>query len=284
MPNMKDTNEISAQLIEEAINNNELILHYQLQSSVSSNKIVSMEALTRWQSSVLGNVDTAKFIGALEVCETSLVAKFHKWLLRKALTQIVAWQEINVAVPVFLNFSTRYLQEKECLTVITTLLQEYNLSPSCIGIEVTESSAITNMSDIKFVLQGLHELGIKIALDDFCTSYCSLEYLSELPTSIIKIDRRFIQGLVHQDSRYQKSVSIMLEAIVDMAIKLGVEVIAEGVETLQQLEQVTYLGCDTYQGYLYCPPIPADYVSAMILNAQNKRSNLSSQLQAISLI
>jgi EAL domain-containing protein (putative c-di-GMP-specific phosphodiesterase class I) len=281
---MKDTNEISAKLIEEAINNNELLLHYQLQSSVSSNKIVSMEALTRWQSPALGNVDTAKFIGALEICGTSLVAKFHKWLLRKALTQIVAWQEIGVSVPVFLNFSTRYLQEEECLTVIPTLLQEYNLPPSCIGIEVTESSAITNMAGIKFVLQGLHEIGIKIALDDFCTSYCSLEYLSELPASIIKIDQRFIHGLAHQDSRYQKSVSIMLDAIVDMSIKLGVEVVAEGVETLQQLEQVTYLGCDTYQGYLYCPPIPADYVAAMILNTQSQRSNLSSQLQAITMI
>ncbi len=272
---------ISAQIIEEAINSNEFILHYQMQSSVSTNKIVSMEALTRWQSATLGNVDTAEFIAVLELSDISLITKFHKWLLRTALTQITAWREIGVLVPVFLNFSTRYLQEKECLTLITTLLEEYKLPPSCIGIEITESCAITDMSNIKFVLQGLHDMGIKIALDDFCTSYCSLEYLSELPTSIIKIDKQFTQKLVHPSPQHQKLVSTMLDSIVDMAMKLGVEVIAEGVETVDMLEQLTYLGCDTYQGYLYCPPIPAHYVSAMVLN--NQTGSHSSQLQAIAI-
>jgi diguanylate cyclase len=188
--------------------------------------------------------------------------------IRTAFSQIIAWKAIGISIPVFLNFSTRYLQERECLTLIKTLLQEYNLSPTCFGVEVTESCSITKMFDIKFVLQSLYEMGVQIALDDFCTSYCSLEYLTELPATQIKIDKQFIHGLCRTSFQGKNSVSIVLESIIDMALKLGVEVVAEGVETMQQLEQVTYLGCDTYQGYFYCPPLPPNYATALILSEQ----------------
>jgi EAL domain-containing protein (putative c-di-GMP-specific phosphodiesterase class I) len=187
----------------------------------------------------------------------------------------VKWRAIGIEVPVFLNFSTRYLQERECLTFIQTMLQEYNLPSSCFGIEVTESCSITNMPNIQFVLQNLHKMGVEIALDDFCTSYCSLEYLSELPATKIKIDKQFIQKLDPNNlgnvSRICKHpITVILESIIDMSLRLGIEVIAEGVETMQQLEQVTYLGCDVFQGYLYHPPVPACYASAMILKEQNQ--------------
>jgi EAL domain-containing protein (putative c-di-GMP-specific phosphodiesterase class I) len=269
------THEINSELIEEAIDNGELLLHYQLQSSLQDNKIVGMEALTRWQSPTFGYVNTAQFIDILEHSEIELIAKFHKWMICTAFTQIVAWRAMGITVPIFLNFSTRYLQQQECLTLIQTMLQEYNLPASCFGVEVTESYSITNMADIKFVLQSLHRMGIQIVLDDFCTSYCTLEYLTELPASKIKIDKQFIQSLGDKSgdksSEYPNSILIILESVIDMAMKLGIEVIAEGVETVQQLEQVTYLGCDSYQGFLYYPPVPAHYASAMILNSQNHK-------------
>jgi EAL domain-containing protein (putative c-di-GMP-specific phosphodiesterase class I) len=261
-----DSRLIDSKSIEAAIDRNEFVLHYQLQSSVKTGRIVGMEALTRWQTKALGYVDTAQFIKILENSSLDLIAKFHRWVIREAFIQVVAWRAIGIIVPVFLNFSTRYLQERECLSFIQTLLQEYNLPTSCFGIEVTESCSITDMPNIQFVLQSLQEMGVEIALDDFCTSYCSLEYLTELPVTKIKIDRQFIQNLGTKTSQRQNSVSMILESIVDMALKLGIEVIAEGVETLQQLEQVTCLGCDIYQGYLYYPPVPACYVSAMVLN------------------
>jgi EAL domain-containing protein (putative c-di-GMP-specific phosphodiesterase class I) len=272
---MKYQSQIDSKLIEEAIDRNEFLLHYQLQSCIKTGEFIGMEALTRWQSKALGQVDTQQFIKVLEESHIDLIAKFHQWLLHSAFTQIVAWREVGISVRVFLNFSTRYLQERECLPLITDLLQAYNLPPSCLGIEVTESCSISNMTDIQYVLKGLKRKGIEIALDDFCTSYCSFEYLAELPANKIKIDKQFIQCLGKKPGDLQNSVSIILESIIDMALKLGIEVIAEGVETIHQLEQVTFLGCDAYQGYLYCPPVPAFYASAMVLNAQRGYKNNS---------
>jgi EAL domain-containing protein (putative c-di-GMP-specific phosphodiesterase class I) len=267
---MKTTHQIDSKLIEAAIDRDELLLHYQPQTSVTTGKVVSMEALARWQTKTLGYVDTFQFIQVLEGSEIDLIAKFHRWVIRAAFIQIVEWRAIGISVPVFLNFSTRYLQERECLTFIQTMLQEYNLPTSCFGIEVTESCSITNMPDIQFVLQNLHEMGVEIALDDFCTSYCSLAYLTEFPVTKIKIDKQFIQNLDPKNSTpkpYQGNnpVAVVIESIIDLALKLGIEVIAEGVETMKQLEQVTYLGCDVYQGYLYYPPVPACYISGIVL-------------------
>jgi EAL domain-containing protein (putative c-di-GMP-specific phosphodiesterase class I) len=271
---MKNTQQIDSKLIEAAINQNEFLLHYQPQTSVITGKVVGMEALARWQTKTLGYVDTAQFIQVLEDSGIDLIAKFHRWVIRAAFIQIVEWRAIGIEVPVFLNFSTRYLQERECLTFIKALLQEYNLPTSCFGIEVTESCSITNMPDIQFVLQNLYEMGVEIALDDFCTSYCSLEYLTELPATKIKIDKQFIQNLDPKNStsksyQGQNPVAIIIESIIDLALKLGIEVIAEGVETMKQLEQVTYLGCDVYQGYLFYPPVPASYISAIVLKEQS---------------
>jgi EAL domain-containing protein (putative c-di-GMP-specific phosphodiesterase class I) len=265
---MNITTQIDSKSIERSLDSNEFLLHYQLQSSVNTGQIVGMEALARWQTKTLGYVDTAEFIKVLENAEIDLVAKFHKWAIRAAFTQIVEWRAIGITVPVYVNFSTRYLQERECLTFIQTMLQEYDLPSTCFGIEVTESCSITNMTDIQYVLQNLHKMGVEIALDDFCTSYCSLEYLTELPATKIKIDKQFIQNLGNNSSQHQSSSSIILESIIDMALKLGIEVVAEGVETMKQLEQVTYLGCDIFQGYLYYPPVPACYVSSILLKEQ----------------
>jgi EAL domain-containing protein (putative c-di-GMP-specific phosphodiesterase class I) len=267
---MKNTQHIDTKLIEAAIDRNEFVLHYQPQTSVITGKVVGMEALARWQTKTLGYVDTVQFIQVLEDSGIDLIAKFHRWVIRAAFIQIVEWRAIGISVPVFLNFSTRYLQERECLTFIKALLQEYNLPTSCFGIEVTESCSITNMPDIQFVLQNLYEMGVEIALDDFCTSYCSLAYLTELPATKIKIDKQFIQNLDSKNStsksyQGQNSVTVIIESIIDLALKLGIEVIAEGVETMKQLEQVTYLGCDVYQGYLFYPPVPACYISGIVL-------------------
>lgn len=265
---MTTSNEITEQLISEAIEKNELLLHYQLQSSVKNNKIVGIEALTRWESTMFGQVDTGKFIEVLERSSLDLVAKFHQWTIHSAFTQIVKWRAIGITVPVFLNFSTRYLQEEECLTFIKDSLRQFNLPASCFGIEVTESCEITNMFKIQSILKRISQMGIEIALDDFCTSYCSLEYLTKLPASKIKIDKQFIQNM--GNNALKNPVAIIVESLVDMALKLGVEVIAEGVETLQQLEQITYLGCDSYQGYFHYPPVPASYISGMVLKNQSK--------------
>lgn len=262
---MKHIGAINAELIEDAIFNQEFLLHYQPQTSLYSGKIVGVEALCRWNSPQ-GVIEPSIFINIVENSEILLIAKFHEWVIRTAFKQIVEWRGMGIYTPIDINFSTRYLQEIGCLTLIKNLLQEYNLPPSCFGIEVTESCSISKMSDIQFVLRNLYEMGVEIALDDFCTSYCSLDYLSELSATKIKIDKRFIHRLEDASSQSQNSTSIILESIIDMAAKLGLEVVAEGVESMKQLEQVTLLGCDAYQGYLFCPPVPSYLATAMILN------------------
>jgi len=264
--------EVTVQQIEAAIDNGEMVLHYQPQSSLSSGEISGLEALVRWQSETLDQVDTSYFINILEHSDIRLIAKFHRWLTITAFKQILTWQQLGISLPVYLNFSARYLQEPECVNLIEELIQTYQISPAWFGIEVTESFAISDMSGIQFVLNHLHCIGVTIALDDFCTSYSCLEYLTELPSHAIKIDKKFIQDLTSEHSERKHSINIILESIVDLAFKLGKKVIAEGVETLPQLEAVTFLGCDAYQGYLLCHAVPVDLITQMILSERNRRS------------
>ena len=265
--------DITAQHIEEAIDNGEMVLHYQPLSNLTSGEITGLEALVRWHSPKLGQIDTAHFIKILEHSDISLIAKFHRWVTISAFEQILTWQEVGISLTVYLNFSARYLQERDCLNLIKSLVQDYKISTSWFGIEVTESHSIQDMQAIQFVLNKLTDMGIKISLDDFCTSYCSLEYLSDLPTHAIKIDRRFTQGLTSDDFQRQSCINIIVESIIEMAFKLGIEVVAEGVETLKQLEKVTFLGCDSYQGYLLCPPVPVDVITQMLFSNRTRRDS-----------
>jgi EAL domain-containing protein (putative c-di-GMP-specific phosphodiesterase class I) len=263
---------ISSSQIEEALDREEMVLYYQPQCSLISGEITGIEALVRWHSKTLGDVNTGHFIKVLENSELRLIAKFDQWLLRSAFKQILAWRQVGVFVPVYLNFSTRYLEQTDCLHLIEDLMAEYGINPEWFGIEVTESCAIRDMTAIGFVLDSLQEKGVKIALDDFCTSYCSLEYLSNLPANKIKIDRQFIRELNSATPRKQNTVSTILESLIDMAYKLGIEVVAEGVETQKQLEVLTLLGCDSYQGYLFCHPIPATLMTAGFFKELNPSS------------
>ncbi len=162
--------------IEEAINNGEMALHFQPQSNLISGEINGLETLVRWYSKTLGSIDTAYFIKILENSDISLIAKFHRWVTITAFEQILAWQKVGISIPVYLNFSTRYLQERDCLNLLKSLIQDYQIEPSWFGIEVTETFLIKDMNGIQFVLNNLHSMGIRIVRDDFSTSYCSLSF------------------------------------------------------------------------------------------------------------
>lgn len=269
---MPYTGEISSKEIEQAIEEGELSLNYQPQSSLVMGGITGIEALVRWHSKTLGQVDTGHFIGILEHSEISSIVKFHEWLIQNAFKQIIAWRQIGILAPVYLNFSTRYLQQRGCLDQIQHFIQKYDIHPSWFGIEVTETCSITDMPEIKFVLEYLCKIGVKIALDDFCTGYSSLEYIIDFPVETIKIDKRFIQSLCTESYQRRNSISIILESLIEMAFKLGIKVVAEGVETMKQLEIVTFLGCDAYQGYFFCPPIPADVICGMNFEQHNQNA------------
>ncbi len=280
---MEYTGIMTSELVEAAIDSEELSLHYQPRINLSTDQIIGMEALVCWHSETLGQVDTVHFIHTLEHLEIKVIAKFHEWLVRNAFKQIVAWRKIGILVPVDLNFSARYLQENECLSHITNLLQEYDLPPSCFGIEITGSYSASNMPGIIFVLRKFSQMGVRLTLGDFCTRGDSLKYFNELHVNKIKLDRRFIHYLIEKSSQYEKLGRMNLEFLIAMSTGLGViarstglgvEVIADGVETTKQLEQLKLLGCDSYQGYFFGPPVPANLATAIISNdlKQNARN------------
>lgn len=255
---------ISPQMIENAIDRNELNLVFQLQNSLESNSIFGIEVLTRWRSLELGTIDTQSFIKILESSSLLLIKKFHEWLIKETFNQISLWQDLGLLVPIYINFSSRYLQCKDSINYILYLMQEYRIDPHYLGIELTETAPITQKDEIFFVLHHLHMLGIKISLDDFCTAYCPLEYLCDLPVDIIKLDKHFVHGLVDQAVDRRTAITTIVDSLITMAHNLNIKVVAEGVETVEQLELVTAMGCDAFQGYLLSRPVVSPIMKLML--------------------
>jgi len=266
---------ISPHSIETAIDRNELSLVFQLQNSLEDNSIFGIEVLTRWRSPEFGVVDTEGFIRVIESSSLLLIKKFHEWVIKETFNQMALWQDMGLLVPTCINFSSQYLQCKDSLNYILYLMQEYKIDPHYLGIELTETSPITKKDEIFFVLHHLSMLGIKICLDDFCTSYCPLEYLCDLPIDIIKLDKRFIHGLVDQSMDRRTAINTIVESLITMAHNLGIKVIAEGVETIEQLELVAAMGCDAFQGYLLSRPVPAPVMKLMLGELVNRSNYIS---------
>lgn len=274
---------LTAQQVTQAINQAEFTLHYQPISSRSTGEIIALEALVRWQSPLHGQVPPIKLIKIIEDSPT-LNARFHRWLLTKCFSQIIEWQKQGIFYPVFLNFSVRYLERPDCFDVVRSLLTQYHINPKAIGIEVTESQPVVDLAAVQFSLTRLQQLGIDISLDDFCTAHCTLEYLTDLPHNTIKIDRKFVQNLTHPEDQYRYRNTIIVESILEIAFKLGKKVIAEGVESHKQLEAVTFMGCDAYQGYLLCPPLPVEILTGILLknlNYQTKANFFPTDVQLV---
>ncbi|MDX1978062.1 MAG: EAL domain-containing protein [Pseudanabaenaceae cyanobacterium bins.68] len=259
---------ITPQQIIQAINQSEFTLHYQPISNLANGEITGLEALVRWHSPLHGKVDPADLIEIIESSAT-LIARFHRWLLIKCFRQMVEWQKQGICYRIFLNFSVRYLERPDCFDLVRSLLEQYQINPNSLGIEVTESQPILDLAAIQFSLNQFEQLGMEIALDDFCTANCALAYLTDLPHNTIKIDRKFIQALTAANAEYRYRNTIIVESLIEMAFKLGKKVIAEGVESHKQLEAVTFLGCDAYQGYLICPPLPVEVLTEILLKDRN---------------
>ncbi|MFN3361652.1 MAG: EAL domain-containing protein [Pseudanabaenaceae cyanobacterium] len=272
---------ILPETIERAIANRELSLAFQVQNHLPTNSLFGVEVLTRWQTPERGRVDTAQLIRVLEKSSLSLVQRFHEWLLQEAFSYISVWQEIGIKLPVYINFSSRYLQCKDSLHYILYLIQEYQVDPHYLGVELTETAPVTDRAEIFFVLHHLSLLGIKIVLDDFCTAYCSLEYLCDLPVDIIKLDKTFVHGLVDHSPERRAAITTIVHSLIHMAHSLGITVLAEGVETVEQLKTVINLGCDAYQGYLLSPPVPAPVARIMLSDATKKSGSQELSLLSV---
>ena len=243
-----------------ALENNELEVYYQPQVRVSTNKIVGLEALLRWNHPEMGMVPPGKFISLAE--QTGLIIPIGEWVMRTVCRQSKKWQEEGLAhIRIAVNMSVVQFQSPEIISQIRGILEETNLSPQYLELEITESIAMRDTDYIIKVLTEFQEIGLYVSIDDFGTEYSSLKYLKLLPINRIKIPMPFIQGI----DKSQKDEAIT-KAIIVLAKNMGMDIIAEGVETQQQETFLTQRFCDVMQGYYYYKPMPANEIEAILKN------------------
>jgi EAL domain-containing protein (putative c-di-GMP-specific phosphodiesterase class I) len=234
-----------------ALRRNELVLHYQPRLEVASGKLTGVEALIRWQHPRRGLLAPGKFIDVAE--DSGLIVAIGEWVLETACDQLKTWQRAMPGLRLSVNLSVGQVGDGDRLhAAVQRALTRAELVPGLLELELTESHLMQNIAEKAGLLRRLGELGVGIAIDDFGTGYSSLAYLRSLPVDAIKIDGSFVRDL-HADA----DDSAIVQAIVAMAHALRLTVVAEGVETPEQLQALRVLGCDEYQGYLESPALPA---------------------------
>jgi diguanylate cyclase (GGDEF)-like protein len=245
-----------------ALEQREFVLHYQPQVELATGHIVGVEALLRWRCPERGLVSPEQFIPLAE--ESGLVVPLGEWVLRKACAQARIWRDTGYPpLRVAVNFSACQFRQKNLVDLVKAVLDENELPPEYLEVEITESTLMQDTATSLRTLQELRACGISISLDDFGTGYSSLSYLKRFPVDALKIDRSFVCD-IPQDA---DDVAIN-SAIIAMAAKLNIRVIAEGVETLEQLDFLRSEGCALVQGYYLQRPASAQDLAAMLKNGQ----------------
>jgi diguanylate cyclase (GGDEF)-like protein len=247
--------------LREALAQNQLLLEYQPQVEIDSGRIVGVEALIRWNHPQYGRIEPGRFITLAE--ETGLIVPIGEWVLRTACTQQKLWRDAGLpALKMAVNLSARQLKHPELVDRVLDVIKETGIEPDCLDLEITESILIDNMEMNQMGLGLLRQAGVKISIDDFGTGYSSLSYLTELPADILKMDRSFVMKLGQGDAGARAYA--LAESIIHMAHRLQLTVIAEAVETTEQLADLRAMGCDFAQGYLFHRPHAADQVAALL--------------------
>ncbi|MHB1117708.1 putative bifunctional diguanylate cyclase/phosphodiesterase [Sideroxydans sp.] len=247
-----------------ALEREEFVLHYQPQVDLENGKIIGMEALLRWQSAERGLISPGEFIPLLE--ETGLIVPVGDWVLRTACQQARAWQAAGLSgFHVAVNLSTLQFRQPDFAGVVTAILEEYGIDPAqrMIELELTESLLMHNVAGAIDTLNKLHATGIEFSIDDFGTGYSSLSYLKRFPISSLKIDQSFVRDLSSD-----RSDAAIVTAIIALGHSLGMNVIAEGVETTTQLARLREMGCDEIQGYLFSRPVSAAEMTRLLQNGE----------------
>ncbi len=244
--------------LHDAITHNELELHYQPQVDLASGEIIGMEALARWRHPQLGMVSPTIFIPLAE--ETGLIGPIGAWVLHEACHQNKAWQDEGLPpLRVAVNLSARQFWQRDIAAIVAQTLADTGLESRFLELEITESMLMQDINATISIMQQLKEVGISFSLDDFGTGYSSLSYLKRFPIETLKIDQSFVRDIPHD-----KDDSAIVAAIIAMAGALEIKVIAEGVETPEQLAFLRAQKCTTMQGYYFSKPLPSDEFALLL--------------------
>jgi diguanylate cyclase (GGDEF)-like protein len=240
-----------------ALERNELRLAYQPKVNLGTGAVVGVEALLRWQHPALGEVSPIDFIPIAE--DTGLIVPIGRFVVAEACRQLRAWREQGIDTEVAVNVSGRQLSHPDFVDEVHAIVAEHDVDPASICLELTESVLMIDAPRAIETLRALRSLGFKLSIDDFGTGYSSLAYLQRFPVDELKIDRSFVHDMTHNAG----SVTL-IEAIIAMGSALGLRIVAEGIETRDQEEQLRRMGCHEAQGYLIARPQPADVVTALL--------------------
>ena len=250
-------------LLRRAIENNELSIKYQPQYSIKNNKIIGLEALLRWNNPELGEVMPDKFIPIAE--ETGLIMEIGRWTLLNSCRQLKTFLNSgNSSLQMAINLSSRQFWEPGLEKTVKKIIEETGINPKNLEFEITESVLMQDTDQIYEILNNFHEMGITISIDDFGTGYSSLSYITRFPISRLKIDRSFLLN-IHSD----KKAAEMIISIIALAHSMKLKVIAEGVETVEQLSYLEGHGCDEIQGFYFSKPISPEEMEKLLQDQNN---------------
>ena len=244
-----------------AIEREEFVVHYQPKVNINTWQISGAEALVRWNHPERGLIFPAEFIPLAE--ETGLIAPIDEWVLRNSCSTLKDWSASSQPVTLSTNISARQFQDPGLFSLVMSTLEEIRLEPGRLELELTESSIMTNVEFGVRTLCALQSSGVRISVDDFGTGFSSLAYLKRLPLDVLKIDRSF----VHEASTHPDDAALVM-AIITLAHNLRLKVVAEGVESEDQLRFLHLLRCDEIQGYLFSKPLPAAEFKRLLFEGQ----------------
>jgi len=246
--------------IRSAMDKSEFVLHYQPKVNMRTGDVIGAEALIRWQHPKNGLVPPLEFLPVIEGHGISL--KLGEWVIDTALRQILLWRRKGINLPISVNISAYQLQQSNFTTRLAAVLAAHpEVNPNCLELEILETSALQDTSQVSATMNACHELGVGFALDDFGTGYSSLTYLKRLPAHMIKIDQSFVRDMLDDADDLA-----IVEGVVSLAKAFQREVIAEGVESIAHGEALLQLGCELAQGYGIARPMPADDIPEWICN------------------
>lgn len=246
-----------------ALERDELALYYQPIIHCQSGNLAGFEALLRWHHPTKGVLSPGAFLEVVET--TDLMLAIGDWILRKAVQQAELWNQFsccdNSMLSLSINVSARQIMISDLAAQMKGLLKEHKVQPGGLRFEITESLIMEDIDQAKDILHSIKDLGLQLSLDDFGTGYSSMSYLNHLPFDILKLDRSFIHTMLEDEQ-----TAAIIDCVIQMAHKLDIDVVAEGVETQEQYERLQQLGCDYLQGYFFGRPMPEDKATEYVVN------------------